>query len=155
MVLGLNYKAEQKRIIESKNERRRLRKFLDEVEMGMHSIPDLILDHELIEESPTITIPGANFLLTGGFAAGSRTEIAEMIQCAGGVVATSKAVTKKTEYLVLGESKGSGWTTLIRGGKLTSAFVRRLGDPLYNFRIVREEDLIATLTNNSVRGYEN
>jgi len=146
MVLGLDYGEEQRRIIENRNEHRRLEKFLDAVKKGSYSIPDLILDHELIEESPTISLRGTNFLLTGGFSAGTRPEIAEMILRAGGVVATSKAVTKKTDYLVLGESKDWGWTTLIRGGKLTSAFLRRLGDPLYNFRIIREEDLIASLS---------
>jgi len=147
LILGLDYEEERRRIIESKEEKRRFEKFLTDVTCGLYPIPSLIIDYNLIEEEPAIQFEGKRFLFTGKMAWGSRATAATIIQERGGMVSDSNTISRELDYLVLGEDAEKGWTALLNGGKLTQAFLKRVKDPTLPLRIVREEDFIAALLN--------
>jgi hypothetical protein len=108
----------------------------------------LILDYELIEEHPNIQFLDHVFLFTGKMSWGTRPLAEIEIVKRGGIMSKSTTVWENLDYLVLGEDKDKGWTSLLNGGKLTKAFIKRLKEPLSKFRIIREEDFIAALFNN-------
>ena len=150
LIQGLDYEEEARKIAETRKEKRRLAKFIFEVECGRYPIPSLLLDHDLIDEEPTIVFSGRTFLFTGKMSWGTRPEAAALIEERGGSVSKSKTITKDIDYFVLGEDKEKGWTSLLHGGKLTAAFLKRFKEPDLKYRIVREEDFISALQTQSV-----
>lgn len=145
LIQGLDYEEEARRIAEAHKEKRQLEKFISDVECGWYPIPSLLLDHNLIEEEPSIEFSGSTFLFTGKMAWGTRPQAAALIEARGGCVSVSKTITKDIDFIVLGEDKEKGWTSLIHGGKLTMAFVKRFKEPHLKYKIIREEDFIAAL----------
>lgn len=156
LIQGIDYQEEERKVLElrkqARAERRKAEKewrqvwlFLLDVECGRYPLPDLIVEHELIDEEPNIQFFNRTFLFTGKMAWGTRPQAAERIEERGGIVSQAKTVTENIDYLVLGEDKDHGWTSLIHGGKLTHAFLRRFREPDSRFRIVREEAFVAAL----------
>jgi DNA polymerase III epsilon subunit-like protein len=150
LIQGMDYEEEARKIAETRKEKRRLEKFTFEVECGEYPIPSLLLDHDLIDEDPSIEFVGKTFLFTGKMAWGTRPKATALINERGGSVSKSKAITKDIDYFVLGEDKEKGWTSLIHGGKLTKAFLKRFKEPHLKYRIVREEDFIAALQTETI-----
>jgi hypothetical protein len=109
------------------------------------SIPALILDHELIDEEHDISFSGRKFLFTGTLLMGSRSKARQEIQKRGGITPASNNLGDDIDYLVLGEDKEHGWTRLLQGGKLGSAFFKKLKNPTSKLRIIREESLRSAL----------
>jgi len=145
LIQGLDYEEEARKVLETKKEQRRLEKFLLEVECGQYPIPSLLIDHDLIEEEANIQFFGRTFLFTGKMAWGTRPEAVALIEERGGFVSKSKTISKEIDYFVLGEDKEKGWTSLIHGGKLTAAFLKRFKEPSFKYKIVREEDFVTAL----------
>ena len=82
------------------------------------------------------------FLFTGKMKWGARSKAQALVQQLGGRLAKSKAVSREVNYLVLGEDREAGWTSLLAGGKLTDAFKRRLINHDLPLRIILETDFI-------------
>jgi NAD-dependent DNA ligase len=77
---------------------------------------------------------------------GSRSEAEKQIIARGGLLPKSKSVTRNLDYLILGEDREKGWTSLITGGKLAQAFEMRINSSSDSkLQIVREEDFICSL----------
>lgn len=145
LIQGLDYEEEAKKVVEVRKEKRRLEKYISEIEYGDIPIPSLILDNDLIEEEPKIEFSGKTFLFTGKMIWGTRSQAAKKVKERGGVVSKSKSLTKNIDYFVLGEDKDKGWTALLYGSKLTVAFFRLLREPTRKLKIIREQDFISAL----------
>lgn len=154
MIQGLSFDEESKRLDSAREEFIHVRNiqwerhnqaesYRHEILQGNCEIPKLLLDYELIEEHPNIQFHNRVFMFTGKMAWGTRSRAEAEIANRGGQMSQSKSVTEDLDYLVLGEDKDKGWTSLLKGGKLTKAFVKRIKDPQAKFRIIREEDFIA------------
>jgi hypothetical protein len=76
---------------------------------------------------------------------GSRSNASRLIESLGGIVSTSKTVTAKIDFLVLGEDVEKGWTTLLHGGKVGDAVCRKIADEECQLCIVLESDFIDCL----------
>jgi NAD-dependent DNA ligase len=109
------------------------------------SIPNLILEHELIEEEHDILVSGRKFLFTGKMVTGPRSGARKEIQKRGGITPTSNHLGDDIDYLVLGEDPEAGWLQLLHGGKLTSAFIKKFKNPSSRLHIIREDLLRAAL----------
>jgi len=147
-VEGLDFDSEQEKL------RLARRQFEEEAEkkrqvlalISTEKIPSLLIAHSLIEETPSIDFPGRTFLFTGKMAWGSRSEAEKQIIARGGLLPKSKSVTRNLDYLILGEDREKGWTSLITGGKLAQAFEMRINSSSDSkLQIVREEDFICSL----------
>jgi DNA polymerase III epsilon subunit-like protein len=156
LIEGLDYEEESRRISqtrklaslrerEAREQRQQFDRFILDIELGSYSVPSLLLDFDLIDENPAIEFRGKHFLFTGKMVWGTRMEAAIRIEERGGFVSKSQTVTNEIDYFVLGEDKDRGWTSLIHGGKITRAFIKRFKEPDCIFKIIREEDLIAAL----------
>jgi DNA polymerase-3 subunit epsilon len=146
---GLDYRKEKIRLAEEKKRVREEQKarnnLISQVENGWHSLPDLINSHGLLEEEPKIQFEGRKFLFTGKMKWGTRPQAEELVQARGGEVSMSRIFNSKIDYLVLGEDSEKGWTSLLRGTKLTKAFLSKYNDPDARFAIVLESDFISAL----------
>jgi len=145
LIQGLSYEDEARKIAEVRKEKRRLDRFLMDVRCGLYSIPDVILDHNLIDENPSVEFLGKTFLFTGKMEWGSRSKAGAAISERGGTLSKSKAINEDIDYLVLGEDKFRGWTSLIKGGKLTKALLTRFEQSHLKYRIILEQDFVAAL----------
>ena len=156
LVQGLDYEEARSRVDAIRKEAQRARnqertkqrlidEFVMEVESGQRDVPELIAEFEMIDENPSIEFEGRTFLFTGKMASFTRPHAAGLIQQRGGSVSESKTVNSSVDYLVLGEDREKGWTSLIVGGKLTKAFLKRFKDPDSNYRIIREESFVTAL----------
>jgi NAD-dependent DNA ligase len=88
----------------------------------------------LCSPAPEIAFPGALFVVTGTFAYGPRAAVVATIEQRGGEVRPS--VTKKTDFLVIGEIGSQAWRHSSYGRKIEAAVtIRDSGAPL---RIVAE-----------------
>ncbi len=155
-IQGLNYEEERARVEAEralqradrkakKDEERARERFINAVESGKYSLPDLISDFDLIEEDPAVYFKDRSFLFTGKMKWGTRPQAESLITSRGGRVCKAKTVTSEVDYLVLGEDLGGGWTTLLRGGKLVHAFLKKLKNPEASFRIILEDDFVHAL----------
>jgi NAD-dependent DNA ligase len=73
--------------------------------------------------NPDISFDGKTFCLTGLFNRGTRQEAAEAISNIGGIVV--KTVSKKTDYLIIGESGNPCWAFACYGRKVEQAITLR------------------------------
>lgn len=119
---------------------------LDRLDSGSFlNIPALLLEQNIIAESPDVEIQGRTFLFTGKMAWGSRSEAQNLVQKFGGIIAKSKSVSSDVDYLVLGEDCERGWTQLLNGGKLTQAFRKRILEPNGKLNLILEADFIGAI----------
>lgn len=124
---------------EQKVRARKLKKYLEELELGYVSLIDAIREYGFIDEHPVVEFKNRRFLFTGKLAMGARATAQAAVVERGGLVA--KSASNTVDYLVLG---AESWRELERGGKLTAAVLRRLkGMP--NPILVLEEDFIVAL----------
>lgn len=94
-----------------------------------------------IDRSATVAIPEATFCLTGDFVFASRAHCESVIQKRGGF--TSKTVTKKVNYVVVGGLGSSEWKHGSFGTKIEKAMqYKRQGIPLL---IVHEDQWASAL----------
>lgn len=94
-----------------------------------------------IDRSATVIIPEATFCLTGDFVFASRAHCESVIQKRGGY--TSKSVTKKVNYVVVGGLGSSEWKHGSFGTKIEKAMqYKRQGIPLL---IVHEDQWASAL----------
>lgn len=160
LIQGLDVEAERARVERERQIQRADKKarrdnevayqrFVEDLEHGKYPLPDLIRDFDLIDEDPSIDFHGRTFLFTGKMKWGTRPEAECQIAAREGRVSRSKAVCAGVDYLVLGEDLEAGWTTLLHGGKLTSAFLKKLRGSQPEFRIVLEDDFVAALMTNA------
>ncbi|WP_306168599.1 BRCT domain-containing protein [Halomonas sp. MMSF_3323] len=77
----------------------------------------------LNDPQPSIEFSGRTFVVTGTFASGSRREVTSAIEMRGGNV--SGSVSRKTDYVVLGQRVSDQWTHANYGGKLEKAIMLR------------------------------
>jgi hypothetical protein len=105
----------------------------------------MILDCSLIEESPKIEFNDHAFLFTGQLAWGSRENAQSEVVKHGGFLPKSKSITEDLDYLILGEDRTKGWLSLLAGGKLREAFLRKMRGERPRLKIIREADFIAAL----------
>lgn len=73
----------------------------------------------LCEPAPSITIDDKVFCFTGTFDFGTRAECQQATEAQGGV--SSKGVTKKTDYLVIGNQVTPDWKQQTYGAKIIKA----------------------------------
>lgn len=155
-IQGLNYEEERVRVDTEKalqradrkakkDEERARESFINAVESGRYSLPDLISDFDLIEEDPAVYFKDRYFLFTGKMKWGTRPQAERLITSRGGRVCKAKTVAGEVDYFVLGEDLEGGWTTLLRGGKLVHAFLKKLKNPEASFRIILEDDFVHAL----------
>lgn len=87
---------------------------------------------------PNITIDGKLFSCTGKLSRGSRGDLAKLIANLGGVF--SDNITKKTNYLIVGDNGNPAWAFACYGRKVERALkMRKEGD---NILIVHENDFL-------------
>jgi DNA polymerase-3 subunit epsilon len=146
---GLDYRQEKIRIAE---EKRRIREeqqakadFVAEVEMGAHSLPEIINGYGLVEEEPKIQFEGKKFMFTGKMKWGTRPQAEEIVRAKGGEVSMSRNFNSTIDYLVLGEDPEKGWTSLLTGTKLTKAFLNKFHEPDSEFSIILEGDFVSSI----------
>lgn len=155
-IQGLNYEEERARVEAEKalqradrkakkDEDRARERFINAVESGEYSLPDLIWDFDLIEEDPVVYFKDRSFLFTGTMKWGTRPQAERLIASRGGRVCKAKTVAGEVDYLVLGEDLQGGWTALLHGGKLVHAFLKKLKNPEASFRIILEDDFVHAL----------
>jgi len=155
-IQGLNYEEERARVEAEKalqradrkakkDEERARERFINAVESGEYSLPDLIWDFDLIEEEPVVYFKDRSFLFTGKMKWGTRPQAERLITSRGGRACKAKTVAGEVDYLVLGEDLEGGWTTLLQGGKLVHAFLKKLKNPEASFRIILEDDFVHAL----------
>jgi DNA polymerase III epsilon subunit-like protein len=145
LVQKLDFETESRRIAQAKREENKREAILETAFQNDQSIPVLILEHELIDEEHDISFAGRKFLFTGTLAMGPRSKACQEIQIRGGITPTSKFLGEDIDYLVLGEDKERGWTHLLQGSKLGSAFLKKFKNPKSKLRIIREERLRSAL----------
>ena len=145
LIQQLDFETESKRIAQAKREDKEKSATLESVFRDDQSIPDLILEHELIDDEHEISFAGHKFLFTGTLAMGPRSQARKEIQKRGGITPTSNNLGEDIDYLVLGEDKEHGWTHLLHGGKLRCAFFKKFKNPKSKLRIIREESLRSAL----------
>jgi len=139
IVQGKDYESELR-------EDRARQYLLDRIDSsGIENLPSLILERNLIAESPEIQISGKVFLFTGKMAWGSRSKAQRFAQEYGGRLAKSKSVSGGVDYLVLGEDRQRGWTHLLNGGKLTQAFRKKITEPDGRLNLILETDFIGAV----------
>ena len=137
LIEGLNYDDEVARLKQTKREQVSLERYINSVLYdSSFDITTLILKHNLIEDAPLVEFEGKTFLFTGKMSWGSRSRIASLIEERGGIFSKSKSITQKINYLVLGEDLEKGWSALLHGGKIASAFEKKLREPDRDFRII-------------------
>jgi len=139
LIQDLDFETESRRVAETRREEKKRKEVVKRVHENIHSIPSLINEHELIEEEHDIIFMGRKFLFTGKMAFGLRSQAQKEVQLRGGLIPTSKHLSNDIDYLILGEDKEAGWTRLLHGGKLTSAFLNKFQYPSSKLHIVREE----------------
>lgn len=88
----------------------------------------------LCNPAPPIEFSGSAFVVTGTFAYGPRASVAEVIRARGGEV--KPTVTKKVDYLVIGEIGSQAWKHSSWGRKIEAAVALR--DQGARLRIVSE-----------------
>ena len=77
----------------------------------------------LCQPAPEITFTDKLFVVTGHFASGSRKVVTAEIESCGGIV--KKDITKKTDYLVIGEVGSRDWKHSSFGRKIEKAVSNR------------------------------
>jgi len=145
LIQGLDFEEEQEKIRRIREEKKRWEAFLRQVELGIHSLPDLILEHGLIEENPNVIFSNKTFLFTGKMLWGSRPQMKSFLEARNGRLSASKVITDDIDYLILGEDPQKGWTTLTGGNKLKRAFSYKFRNQSASFQIIKESDLINSL----------
>ena len=145
LIQKLDFETELRRIAQANREDKERTATLESVFRDNQSIPKLIWEHELIDDEQEISFAGRKFLFTGTLAMGPRSKARKEIQKRGGITPTSKYLGEDIDYLVLGEDKERGWTHLLQGGKLGSAFFKKFKNPKSKLRIIREESLRSAL----------
>lgn len=86
---------------------------------------------------PELEFSGKRFCFTGTFSMGTRAEVADRVCRAGGIV--DKRVTKKLDYLVIGEEGNVAWNYSCYGRKVEQALKLRMNGQ--RLVIVHEIDL--------------
>jgi DNA polymerase III epsilon subunit-like protein len=148
MVQRLDFEKEKLRIAQAEWEERYRAAEIERknrIYETARSIPNLILEHELIDEEHDILFNGRKFLFTGKMVTGPRSLARKEIQKRGGITPTSNHLGDDIDYLVLGEDPEAGWLRLLHGGKLTSAFIKKFRNPSSRLHIIREDLLRAAL----------
>jgi hypothetical protein len=96
----------------------------------------------LCQPAPPVEFSGSAFVVTGTFAYGPRASVTEAILARGGDV--KPTVTKKVDYLVIGEIGSQAWKHSSWGRKIEAAVALR--DQGARLRIVSEPHWVAHLT---------
>lgn len=101
---------------------------------GQPGAPSLASALPLCQPVPTIQFPGSVFVVTGTFAYGSRRQVVDALEARQASAASN--VSKKTNFLVIGEIGSQAWRHSSYGRKIEAAVsLREAGVPL---RIVSE-----------------
>lgn len=74
---------------------------------------------------PNIDFDGKTFCVTGVLKSGNRTELENLISDLGGI--PTKSITKKTDYLIVGDNGNPAWTFACYGRKVEKALEMRKG----------------------------
>lgn len=91
--------------------------------------------------APTVLFPGSIFVVTGTFAYGPRRQVVEAIESRAGVASAN--ISKKVNFLVIGEVGSQAWRHSSYGRKIESAVeLRESGVPI---RIISEPHWFASL----------
>jgi len=130
-------RAEEKRQMELRQQAEDILRYCD-------SVPKLLLNYRMLEETPDVYFKGETFLFTGTMEWGSRSKATKEIEARGGMMQKTKNV-NATDYLVLGEHPESGWQSWESGGKLCAAFILKFTHPNGRLKIIRERDFLAAL----------
>lgn len=75
--------------------------------------------------NPDVIIDGKTFCVTGVLKSGNRTELENLITDLGGI--PTKSVTKKTDYLIVGDNGNQAWAFACYGRKVEKALEMRKG----------------------------
>lgn len=101
---------------------------------GLPGSPSLASALPLCQPPPTIAFPGSVFVVTGTFAYGTRRQVVDALEARQASAAS--AVSKKVNFLVIGEVGSQAWKHSSYGRKIEAAVsLRESGVPL---RIVSE-----------------
>jgi len=95
----------------------------------------------LCQPAPPVEFCGSSFVVTGTFAYGARASVTEAIRARGGDV--KPTVTKKVDYLVIGEIGSQAWKHSSWGRKIEAAVALR--EQGARLRIVSEPHWVAQL----------
>lgn len=87
------------------------------------------------------SIKGKHIVVTGDFVYGSRKDVCDLIESAGGII--DKGVKKATNYVVVGAKGSDNWKTGNYGGKIQKAL--ELKDKGSEIEIIEEKDFIPAL----------
>ncbi len=88
--------------------------------------------------SPIIDFVGKSFCLTGVLKSGNRAELESLISEVGGI--PTKTVTKKTDYLIVGDNGNPAWAFACYGRKVEKALEMRKGG--HQICLVHEFDFL-------------
>jgi NAD-dependent DNA ligase len=95
----------------------------------------------ICSKNPNIYIDGKLFCATGEFDNGTRQELYREIEKAGGL--TSDTVTRKTDYLIVGNKCSQAWAYSCYGRKVEKAISMRKSGQVIT--IIRESDFMKEL----------
>jgi hypothetical protein len=145
-IQGKDYAAEVRKLQDERRDRKERQRLIDAIIGGaIPDVPSFLRSRGFVAQDPEINFKGCTFLFTGKMVWGSRSNASRLVESLGGVISTSKAVTPKIDYLVLGEDPEKGWTALLHGGKLVDAVCRKIADDECRLCIVVESDFIDCL----------
>jgi hypothetical protein len=146
MIQGRDYASEVQRLQAERRDRKERQKLIDAIRGGkVPDVPNFLRSRGFVSSGPEINFQGRTFLFTGKMVWGSRPNATRLVESLGGVVSTSKTITPRIDYLVLGEDAEKGWTALLHGGKLVEAVCRKIVDEQCGLCIVLESDFIDCL----------
>lgn len=92
--------------------------------------------------NPDVYIDGKTFCVTGILKSGNRKEIENMISDLGGI--PTKTVTKKTDYLIVGDNGNQAWAFACYGRKVEKALGMRKNG--HTICLIHEYDRLISLT---------
>jgi len=104
-------------------------------------VADMTSTLPLCKPAPDIVFDGKTFCFTGAFTIGTRTQCEALVKSKGGK--TSKSITKKTNYLVVGIIGSEAWIHTTYGRKIEKAVEYR--EKGLDISIVSEEHFIKFL----------
>ena len=88
--------------------------------------------------NPDIDIDGKTFCVTGVLKSGNRASLEKQISDLGGI--PTKTLTKKTDYLIVGDNGNSAWAFACYGRKVEKALEMRKGG--HTILLIHEFDFI-------------
>ncbi len=145
--LSLELSAKQQKAKLSGENRQNYENLCDQLKrhQGHHEVAtSLLYNAGILTENPDVVIENHTFLFTGKMAWGSRSHAGALLTKCRGILSASKYISKKIDYLVLGEDPEKGWHKVL-GGKFSHALQIKMLEDGSELSIILESDFVGAI----------